>query len=241
MIEITDLQAHWRRDWIKAPGFEDATTRVHWMQRGALYADLRIPTDRPDLTGAASLADLDPAAFAVLMRAEGFAGTITVDDSICTWERRINWHGVPDGVDAGRMSFNDAGGLIEAGVDADYTELWRKMPDAPSEAQRVACDGMEGVLVQSETGFLIGLGLPGTPATSPLIAALEAGRLPDGLAAHFRTVYAWGHWQDDDGIADLCTNPFLETRPVLRRTGQGITFEIVDFDGQERSLALTQF
>ncbi|MYM56304.1 hypothetical protein [Thalassovita mangrovi] len=239
MITEADLQAHWRRDWIKAPGFEDATTRVHWMQCGALYADLRIPADRPDLSGAAALADLDPPALRVLMQAEGFAGTITVADSICTWDRLINWHGVPDGVDSGLMFFDDKGGLIEDGVDAEYRELWQRMPDAPSEAFRVTCDGMEGVLVSSGTGFLFGLGVPGAPSTKPLIAALEEGRVPAGLTEHFGTVYALGHWDGDDGIADLCTNPFLETRPVLRRSGQGITFETVDFNGQENSFALT--
>ena len=43
MIDSSDVQAHWRRLWIRAPGFEDADTRVHWMQCGALYADIRVP------------------------------------------------------------------------------------------------------------------------------------------------------------------------------------------------------
>ncbi|MDF1728619.1 MAG: hypothetical protein P1U53_12810, partial [Sulfitobacter sp.] len=109
MITQGDLQGHWRRDWIKAPGFEDHTTRVHWLQAGALFADLRIPLERPDISGHAALADLSSAALRRLMQAEGFAGHITVDKSKCTWHREINWHGVPGQADVGLMSFDETG------------------------------------------------------------------------------------------------------------------------------------
>jgi len=96
MITGGDLQGHWRRDWIKAPGFEDNTTRVHWMQAGEIFVDLRVPLERPDLAGATALADLGPSTLLALTKAEGFAGRIEVVDSNCTWHRAINWHGVPE-------------------------------------------------------------------------------------------------------------------------------------------------
>ena len=40
MITLADVQGHWRRDWLKAPGFSDTTTHVHWMQCGTLFADM---------------------------------------------------------------------------------------------------------------------------------------------------------------------------------------------------------
>lgn len=239
MIAQNDLQGHWRRKWIKAPGVEDATTRVHWMQCGALHADLRIPADRPDLTGAGCLADLDPPALRALMAAEGFAGTITVADSICVWHRAVNWHGRPEGVDAGRMSFDAAGDLIEEGVHATYTELWQKMPEVPVEAWQVSCGGLQGVLVSSASEFLIGLGDPEAAPSASLIETLERGERPEALSVHFSGVYVLGRWQDGQGIATLCTNPFLEGRAVLERGATGGTFHGMDFEGRDQTLPLS--
>lgn len=238
MITQDDLQGHWRRKWIRAPGFEDVTTRVHWMQCGALFADLRIPSERPDLTGARCLADLDAPALRVLMTAEGFAGAITVEGSVCTWHRTINWHGVPDGVDAGRMSFDAAGDLIEDGVHADYAELWQKMPETPGDAWQVTGDGMQGVLVSSASEFLIGLGEPDAAPTAPLIAALERGDRPEELNVHFRGVYVLGRWEAGQGIATLSTNPFLEGTQVLERNPDGVVFRGADFDGRDQVFSL---
>ena len=238
MIGPADLQGHWRRAWIRAPGLEDGTTRVHWMQCGALYADLRIPATRPDPGGATCLAELDPPALAALMAAEGFAGTIDVREGICTWARHVNWHGAPEGIDAGRMSFDAAGDLIEDGVHAEYRELWRRMPDRPSQAQRVRWAGLEGVLVISDSRFLLGLGTPGAPSSAPLRAALQAGSLPDGIAEQFRGLYLLGRWYGGQGVALLCTNPFLEGMRVLTRRPGGYAFTGMDFHGRRDSAPL---
>ena len=79
MIRPGDVQGHWVRTWIKAPGFEDHTTRVHWMQAGLDYADVRIPLERPDTRSAACLADLPAAVLRDLARAEGFSGHVTLE------------------------------------------------------------------------------------------------------------------------------------------------------------------
>ena len=124
MITQADIQGHWVRNWIKAPGFEDHSTRVHWMQAGGLYADIRIPADRPDLSGASSLSALSPDHLLSLGQAEGFAGHVTLDGDHCTWEREINFHGTPDSLDVGAIHFDAQGSMIETGVHADYSELW---------------------------------------------------------------------------------------------------------------------
>ncbi|MEO0380809.1 MAG: hypothetical protein AAF252_11115 [Pseudomonadota bacterium] len=216
MITKEDLQGHWRRDWIKAPGFEDHTTRVHWMQAGDLYADIRVPLERPDLSSFTCLADVPPDLIAPLLKAEGFAGTIDVADNRCTWAREINWHGVPEVDDIGLMSFED-GALIEDGVLADYRELWQPMPAAPFRGHRVAFDGLAGILVENDIEFLIGLG----PVPAPR----------SGLAAQFASTYAYGHWTDTEGVATLSTNPFCEGTVVLRRDG-GFTWHAPSFDGR---------
>ena len=222
MIAEADLQGHWRREWIRAPGIEDTTTRVHWLQAGALYADIRVPLDRPDLAGAACLEDLPAVCLLALMRAEGFAGTIDVAGGVCTWTREINWHGTPDTVDAGRMRFDTDCALIEDGVHADYRELWRHIPGPPLTATRVVAGDLAGILVQSDTLFLLAMGDPAALPTTQIRDALAHGDRPEGLARHFATGYALGHWDGATGIADLSTNPFDEGIPVLEKTQAGL-------------------
>lgn len=238
MIGIDDLQAHWQRDWIKAPGFEDHTTHVHWLQCGAFYADLRIPEELPDVSGARSLSALDPEVLLVLMRAEGFAGSITVADSVCTWARRINWHGSPRDIDAGRMSFNEAGALIEDGVHAEYRELWRRQPHAPIEALGGEMAGQEVILLSSEATFLLAIGTPDAPPSAALMEALERGERPEALARHFASVYVMGLWDGADGIARLATHPFLKGEAVISRSGQQIHCYVPDWDGVTRQVSV---
>ena len=228
------LQGLWRRDWIRAPGFEDASTRVFWAQAGALYADLRIPVHRPLPDGARCLAELDAGALLGLMKAEGFAGTITVADSICTWAREINWHGLPDGIDAGQMWFAEDGALIEDGVHAEYRERWLAGAPPPLTAHRVRSGDLTGGLVLSDDMFLMGLGRLDAEATGAMVEELENGDIPAGLPAHFDTEYAFGHWDGDRGIADLCTNPFREGQCVLERSATGWLRHHAAFDGTAR-------
>ena len=243
MTTQDDLQGLWRRAWIKAPTEnplrEDHTTRVNWAQSGVLYADLRIPLERPLPAGATCLADLDAPALLALMQAEGFAGTIDVADSICTWAREINWHGETPDVDAGRMWFTEDGNLIEDGVHADYRELWQQAAKPPRQARRVEASDLSGILVWSPEMFLLGMGRPDAPATSAMIAALETGEIPTDLPAHFETEYTFGHWQLDIGIADLCTNPFREDETALSRRGAGWTWHRAGFDGTPADIPLT--
>lgn len=238
-VTLSDLQAHWRRGWIRAPGHEDDTTRVHWMQCGALFADIRVPLTRPDLSGKSALCDLEAEALCAVMRAEGFAGVAQVDDDVCTWHREVNWHGASEEVDAGLMSFTLSGDLIEDGVTADYTELWHPMPARPMRASRVRARLGEGVFVCSDSWFLLGLGQPSAPSCAPLLAALARGEVPPGLDAPFRGLYAYGAWDGRVGRATLCTNPFLEGRDILWQAEDGaLTCLWQGFDGAEERLTL---
>lgn len=224
MITKSDLQGHWRRDWIKAPGFEDHTTRVHWMQAGDLFADLRVPLARPDLGGARCLAELSEYALAALMASEGFAGTIDVTDSRCTWRREVNWHGVPEADDIGLM-YVDGDALIEDGVLAEYRERWLAEPGPALRGHRVALGALSGVLVESDETFLIALGAP------------PEAHSPDP-ANHFSSTYCLGRWEGARGIATLSTNPFCEGTCVLTR-GAVFTWHGMRFDGSVVSGALT--
>lgn len=215
MITKDDLQGHWRRDWIKAPGFADHTTRVHWMQAGDLYADIRVPAQRPELDAFTCLADVPRDMLDPFLEAEGFAGTIDVRDNHCTWRREINWQGVPEVDDIGLMSFKDEG-LIEDGVLAEYRELWQAEPGEPLRGHRITFGDMTGILVENDAVFLIGIG----PAPSS----------NDNLGVQFASTYALGNWEGADGVATLSTNPFCEGQTVLRRDA-GFTWHAPSFDG----------
>ena len=234
MMTQDDLQGHWQRDWIKAPDFEDATTRVHWLQSGAVFADLRIPLDRPDIAGLSCLAELDVPALRSLMTAEGFAGHITVERGNCTWHRRINWHGVPEQSDIGAMSFDDAGGLIEDGVLAEYRELWQAVPQPPLRSTKVSCGEMRGVLIENDAMFVLGIGPDPRGTTKDLITALDSGRIENAaLQQHFASVYVLGRWDGAHGIAELSTNPFTEGQVVLERN-DSLLWHSVAFDGPRK-------
>jgi hypothetical protein len=226
-VNLTDLQGHWRRNWIRASGHEDTTTRVHWLQAGGSCADIRVPLHRPDPGPATCLAEMPPAALAALLAAQGFAGHVTLDADICTWTRERNWRGFPCPVDAGRLWFDDAGLLIEEGVLADYREEWQRV-ETPALAAFVIGD--DGLLLSNAAIFLIALGGRDTPVTDPLAEALRDGTATAGdAAAAFASVYVLGHWEGAAGIADLSTQPFAEGRAVLGRDG---LLTLPAFDGR---------
>lgn len=242
MIGAADLSGHWQRAWIEAPDLSDGTTRVHWLQAGdGVFADIRIPANRPDVSGATCLAQLPQPVLAELLRAEGFAGTIAVSDSVCTWHRRLNLHGHPAPVDAGLMHRAPDGGLYEDGVHARYRELWHRQPAAPFRAALHASAARTVIAVFNETRFLVA----SEPAPHPAIArhrdALRRGEADARAArAAFAGQYTLGLWQGADGIATLSTNPFAETRPALSRTKAGLVWHETLFEGGTRDHALPQ-
>lgn len=223
MITQDDLQGHWCRDWIKATGVEDHTTRVHWLQADTLFADLRVPLVRPDITGFACLADLPPAALDALRAAEGFAGTITVAAGRCTWQREINWQGRPEMDDIGMMSFED-GALMEDGVLATYRERWLRLSTTPLRGHRLTIDHMSGVLIENDDVFLVGMG----PALDAQIATGPQNESAEKM--QFASTYCLGKWEGDLGIAQLSTNPFCEGQVVLTR-GATFAWHAPAFDG----------
>jgi hypothetical protein len=239
MIEIADLQGHWRRAWLRAPGVEDHDTAVHWLQVGSIYADIRIPARRPDVRGARALAELPDRTLLHLMRAEGFAGEIALEGDVCTWRREINWHGAPEGVDAGRLRFDDGGALLEDGVHAEYGESWDRIDGAPVHALRLTDGTRLGVLVTVGERFVFGLGRADAPASAPVLEALRQGRRGAGLERHFEGGYAFGSWQGRLGQADLATNPLWESRCILATRGAELEVSLPDFRGETRMVRMT--
>ncbi len=218
MIAPEDVVGRWRRAWIDAGGQRDSQTRVIWWQAAGGYCDIRLPADPPDTAGADALADLDAGTLSQLLRAEGFAGTISVADTLCTWTRAINFHGTPETADIGRLSWDADGALIEDGGQAPYRERWTR--DAAGQPNRAVwhAGSWQLHLVWDATAFLLGTGCSTAPPLRALSAALAHGARPEApLRAAFDAGYVFGRWDGDTGIATHAINPFHVGRPVLDR------------------------
>ena len=238
MILHDQIQGHWIRDWIKTPDFEDHTTHVHWAQCGNTYADVRLPAVRPDVSRVSSLADLSAHQIAQLLQAEGFVGHVTLNGPHCNWHRELNWHGAPDGNDIGHIAFDDTGQMIETGVEATYTELWHHQTDAIKRVFRLSGDGFLGILVIIGSDFVVGIDLPGRPATASLLAKLADGHIPDEVTGLFDGIYATGPWADGVATATLATQPLSEGKVILSfKTGTAI-WHRRDFYGKLTQITL---
>lgn len=116
----------WRRTLLTAPGLYDDRTLVLWMQTARWHADLRIPAERADCAGCASLADCNRSQLLCLLKQEGFAGVTTVNGTRCEWHRIMDYH--PKGQrDWGDMAFSTCfNALDEYGIEAEYAERWER-------------------------------------------------------------------------------------------------------------------
>lgn len=234
MIEEAALRGWWRRKWLRAPGVEDRTTRVHWTQSERIYVDLRAPAIEADLSGARRLVDLDDATLLCVLEGEGFAGEIELEGDVCTWRRRINWRGRTDQIDAGRLRFGEDGDLYEDGVHLDYRERWAAESADALVGRTFLAGGMEAFLVSSDRRFAFGAGRPDAPIIEPVVEALKAGRRPDGYGDVFLSEYVVGRWDGAFGVADLSTNPLRAGKAVLRRDGRRVAAWIAE-DAMGRS------
>lgn len=131
---------HWRGLWRRialerADGTGDTATLVLWLQTDTLYADLRIPADRP------AVRTFEPA----LAAQEGFAGHLETQGDVACWVRRIDYRplGVPD---VGRLS-RARRVMVEHGVHDDYVEHW--WLEAPGDDTAVLVNTANAVAVRA--------------------------------------------------------------------------------------------
>jgi hypothetical protein len=121
----------WRRTLLQTPDRHDTTTTVLWLQTARWHADIRIPAQRPDFSGATTLATCTPAQRAWLTRQQGFAGTTevtaTAEGDVCAWHRLVDFQPPAAGPDAGFMHFEPER-LVETGVHGVYLEHWIAEP-----------------------------------------------------------------------------------------------------------------
>lgn len=123
----------WKRTLLRTPAIEDTTSQVYWMQTQSWHADIRVPAGRPSCAGKSSLAALSRDELLGLSRQQGFCGTTLVEGDICRWLRRYDFQPPSGANDIGRMEFDTPDRVFEYGVEADYFEIWERLPGSSGE------------------------------------------------------------------------------------------------------------
>lgn len=123
----------WKRTLLRTPAIEDTTSQVYWMQTQSWHADIRVSAGRPPCVGKSSLATLSRDELLGLSRQQGFSGTTLVEGDICRWLRRYDFQPPSGANDIGRMEFDTPDRVFEYGVEADYFEIWERLPDSGGE------------------------------------------------------------------------------------------------------------
>jgi len=200
----------WRRREISFPdGRRDTTTRVFWLQGPRLFADLRVPADRPNVADARGFADYSGTALLGLAAMQGFAGRFEIDGGTCRWLRELDYHppgGLPD-----EALFRIEGDiLVETGIHAAYEEIWQR--ETPLGAALAAFRPVEGkgLLVLAGDHFILveerRAELPEAPSLAALIEA-DAGTPP--AAERLGMLIAYGRIEQGWSV-ELSTFPWLE-------------------------------
>ena len=144
-------------------GRRDTETDVAWLQGRTFFGDLRQPPGRPDMTGAAAIADLSAEQCAWLATQEGFAGALAEDADCVVWTRRLDFQPPSSGADAGRLRM-EAGLLVEEGRDVAYVEHWAREAEPPATdcwgASLTGADGAQAWVVRAGGTFMFARARP---------------------------------------------------------------------------------
>lgn len=124
MNPTAPLSGLWRRLAIEYPdGSGDTTSEVYWLQAGDLYADVRIPKDRPQVPAPELWDEVPVDELRLLAMQQGFAGHIQLQGDQCTWHRWLDFQPSPPTPDEGTLQF-DGRMLVERGIHQPYIEHW---------------------------------------------------------------------------------------------------------------------
>jgi len=180
------LRGLWHRKAMIFPdGTRDETTEVFWLQTGRLFADLRVPVDRPAARGRTGLVEFTDEELIALARMQGFGGELEVHGDFCRWRREIDFQ--PPGAPPDEANYTfERDILVETGIHAAYREDWeRRTPiGADLSAFRLVEDGGRegrgGILVLAGDYFLLIEDRRGALPEAESLAALVERDLADG-------------------------------------------------------------
>jgi hypothetical protein len=217
----------WRREVItRSDGQRDTSTRVFWLQTQHLFADLRIPADRPHHPSARGFADYDAENRSRLAAMQGFAGTFDVTGDLCRWHRELDFH--PPGGPPDEARFRIEGDiLIETGIEAAYEEVWRREtpPDAVLAGFRLIADaaGPKGMLVLAGDHFIAAVDhrplLPPAASLAALLAAPGGAERPADLLGMLIAYGRIGRAGSFPWRVELSTFPWLEGQSLMPGDG----------------------
>src|SRR5438093_825102 len=122
----------WTREWIEVRGVRSSRFAVQYLQTPTLFADMRLPIERPSFSRATSFADLTDAELLLLARQRGFAGRVTAVADTITWHHEIDFQPRDGTADIGRVERVGPGQIYEHALDSSYVESWRSVASGDS-------------------------------------------------------------------------------------------------------------
>ncbi len=179
-----DWRGLWRRLALeRADGSGDTQSLVVWLQTATLYADLRIPSERPDFAGVAGFADLSRRQAAFLASQEGFAGALHGAGPRAHWQRRIDFAPLAGPPDEGHLH-RTRRMLVETGVHVSYVEhWWQDDPEAALDTE-ILVDAPRKIVVRAGAHFVFAEERrPAPPPPGTLVAAVASAAPGAALAA----------------------------------------------------------
>jgi hypothetical protein len=117
--------------WRRLPSRADSSARAYWMQTYSLFAQLRIPAERPCFPPAEHLCELSDELLLWLAHQEGFAGRSVFGGNRVQRERALSFQ-PPAGPDFARV-FLSGGLLVEEGIDRAYVQEWQTIADCATD------------------------------------------------------------------------------------------------------------
>ena len=202
----------WKRTLLRTPQREDTTTQVYWMQTQSWHADIRVPASRPAFEGKSALDQLNKAALMELAKQQGFCGTTVVDGNICRWLRRHDFQPPSGANDIGRMEFDGPDRVFEYGVEAEYFEIWERLPGSKGRtfARQVDDDPLTLLLTTGDYVMSVRPRAAKLP-TSPNLAACLEGKSGHFLREALDFEISFGRWISEDAWKiELSTLPWRQ-------------------------------
>ncbi len=177
------LLGSWTREWIDRRGKQTNALDVHYLQTPSIFADVRFPRDRGDLSHAKSFDDLSDAELTQLAKQRGFTGHTTVTGLISTWHHELDFQPADSSADIGRIERKGADAMFEYALDSSYTELWKSTSAGATAflVVRIERAGrLVSTLIVSGDDFMYvrnrAKDLPTAPSLDSLIAVTHATR-----------------------------------------------------------------
>jgi hypothetical protein len=201
----------WKRTLLRTPKIEDTTTQVYWMQTQSWHADIRVPANRPTFDGKTGLDQLNRAELLELAKQQGFCGTTDVEGDICRWLRRYDFQPPSGANDIGRMEFDGPERVLEYGVEADYFEIWERLPGSKGKTSAVQVSDDPLSLLLSAGDYVMSVRPRATklPTASNLTALLE-GKNGQMLREALDFEISFGRWVSEDAWRiELSTLPWM--------------------------------